>query len=313
MRSLHRACRRPLIAGSVLRRSPSALASSQRLAPRRRRAGDRAAHGKVVYDAHCVECHGDDRQRRRPGVAPADAAAARLHRRQIQDPLDRNRQPADRRRSAALGAAGPVRHVRCRPGRRCCPTTTSATSSRTSRRSRRDSRRTAAEPVVRSAPQSPTSPESVDARRGGVREAAVRQLPRHRRARHRRHGHDVRRRLAAAAPRRRPHRAVDLPRRRDVARRLHAIPHRHVRHADAVVQGRGDRRRDVGPRQLRRVARAQAGLGDERATKSRRFYARAGRRSEGESGQARRVSRGHARLRALPLAGRRREAPDSRA
>ena len=66
---------------------------------------------------------------------------------------------------------------------------------------------------------------------------------------------DVRRRLADAAARRGPHRAVDVPRRRDVARHLPAVPHRHDRHADAVVRRRRERRRDVGPRELRRVAR----------------------------------------------------------
>ena len=106
------------------------------------------------------------------------------------------------------------------------------------------------------------------ARPAGLRQAAVRQVPRHRRPRHRRGRDHVRGRLAAAAARRRPHRAVDVPRRRDVARHLPALPHRHDRHADAVVHGRGERRRDVGPRQLRRLAGAQAGLGDDRGRKS---------------------------------------------
>ena len=55
----------------------------------------------------------------------------------------------------------------------------------------------------------------------------------------------------------RPDRAVDVPRRLDVGRDLHAISRRHVGHADAVVQGRRERRRDVGPRELCGLARRE--------------------------------------------------------
>ena len=130
-----------------------------------------------------------------------------------------------------------------------------------------------------------------------VREAAVRQVPRHRRPRHRRGRDDVRGRLAAAAARRGSHRAVDVPRRRHVARHLPALPHRHVRHADAVVQGRGERRRDVGPRQLRRLARAQAGLVDDRRRKSTAFYAQQDAEAKADPVKRGAVPRRDARLR----------------
>ena len=166
--------------------------------------------------------------------------------------IDRNRQPPDRRRPAALGAARAVRHGDASVGSRSCPTTTSARSSATSRRCRRDSP-PSSRSQSRAATPVPPSPESVDARRSRVREAAVRQVPRRRRARHRRRGDVVRGRLGLSAARRRPERTVDLPRRAtaaDVFMRFRAgmsgtpMP---------SYQGTGNRRRDVGPRELRRL------------------------------------------------------------
>ena len=43
-----------------------------------------------------------------------------------------------------------------------------------------------------------------------------------------------------------PDRAVDVSRRRDRARHLPALPHRHVGHADAVVRRHGDRQARCG-------------------------------------------------------------------
>ena len=60
------------------------------------------------------------------------------------------------------------------------------------------------------------------------------------------------------------HRAVDVSRGCHYARRLPSVSHRHERHADAVIQGRGDRCRAVAARHLRRVAGAKAGVGNDR-------------------------------------------------
>ena len=141
------------------------------------------------------------------------------------------------------------------------------------------------------------------ARSAGVRQAAMRQVPRHRRTR-RRSGRDhVRRRLADAAARGGSHGAVDVPWRRHVARHLPAVPYRHDRHADAVIRGRGERRGDVGPRQLRRLTRAQASLVDDH--RGGRTVLRApGGAGESRAGEAGRSARGHTRVRAVPFASR---------
>ena len=66
--------------------------------------GAQSARGKNVYDAHCVECHGAGGNGDGPAAALLHAAAARLHVRQVQDPIDRDRQRADRRRPDPIGA-----------------------------------------------------------------------------------------------------------------------------------------------------------------------------------------------------------------
>ena len=102
------------------------------------------------------------------------------------------------------------------------------------------------------------------ARPAGLRQAAVRQMPRHRRPRHGRRRH---RRSKTNA--RQPLRAADLTEpwtfrggatSRDVYIRFRTGM---IGHPDAVVRRRRDGRRDVGPRQLRRLARAQAGVVDD--------------------------------------------------
>ena len=100
-------------------------------------------------------------------------------------------------------------------------------------------------------------------------------------------------------PSRRPLGTVDVSRRRHRSRRLHALPHRHDGHADAVVCGRGRRERDVGPGQLRGVADADAGVVDERR-RDRTLLREAGRGRESQPGEARQVSARDARLCAVP-------------
>ena len=125
----------------------------------------------------------------RPAKATAlgrvpDAAAARFHDRQVQDPLDRNRQRADRRRSDRSVRRG--LYGTAMPGwDRILSDATSRRRRSTSRRCRRSSRAAAAG-RSRSAPASPSSPDEHRARPAGLRQAAVRQVPRHRRPRHRR-------------------------------------------------------------------------------------------------------------------------------
>ena len=208
------------------------------------------------------------RQRRRSSARLPDAAAARLHDRQVQDTHHRNRHVPTDDDLIAIGASRSLRHRDARLGSDPEPTPTSPTSCSTSSRCRRGFNPKQPKPVAIGRREPPELAGQPRARRAGIREAAVRQVPWHRRPRHRRGDHHVRGRLADAAARRRPHRTVDVSRRRDVARHLPAVPHRHDRHADAFLRGRGERRRDVGPRQLRRVAGAQAGVGDERRRES---------------------------------------------
>ena len=81
----------------------------------------------------------------------------------------------------------------------------------------------------------------------------------------------------------------------------------HVGHAHALVRRRRQRCRDVGPRQLRGVARRNTAVVDERG-RGPAFYAQLDAEREGQSRQARRLSRRDAWLLPLPLA-RRREPP----
>ena len=228
------------------------------------------------------------RPRRRSGVPDAPAAPARLHERQVQDPHHRNRQPPDRRRSDPIrfrrarlhGDAGLARH----PARRRDPR-------------RRRLHQVAVAPVrgrggAGSHARSRDAPHARErrARLARVPDAAVRQVPRRGRPRHGRRHHRLPGRLGPAAARRRSHRTVDVPGRRRAARHLPAFPHRHVGHADAVVQGSRERRRHVGPRELHRVARPQAGVGDGRRGGVGPLRAERGG-GEGRSREARRVPR----------------------
>ena len=277
------------------------------MACRAPRASRRQPRGKAVYDAHCVECHGADRQRRRRlgGVSavprPRDFTTGKYKIRSTEtgtlptddDLIGSVRQRALRHRDAGLGshpvATRDIRDVvsyikslsprfaseAAEAGRRSATAAAELAGQHRARRSRSTRSCSAASATAPTAAAPARSPPTFE--------------------------DDWRH----AAARGRPHRAVDVPRRRDVARHLPALPHRHDRHADAVVRRRRERRRDVGPRQLRRLARAQAGVVDDRrrsrssSTRSRRREAKA------NPVQARRASRRHARLRDVPLAGRR--------
>ena len=70
------------------------------------------------------------------------------------------------------------------------------------------------------------------------------------------------------------HRTVDIPRRRHVARHLSALPHRHDRHADAVVRRRGQRRPRCGTSRTTSSRSARKPVWSMTADEVQHFYAR---------------------------------------
>ena len=244
-------------AGCAAARWLDRLVAARRPVAPRGRAGRAPPGGRALPEALLAVPRREGRRQGHRGAAPP-AAAARLHRRQVQGPHDAERRAARPTTTCSTSSARACPTPRCRAGA-TCPTPRSTSWSPHVKTFSPDF----AEPGEDAGRRSPSR-----RRRASRAESAAKgkevyaqigcaRLPRRARARRRHLGADADRRLGPPDPPRRPAEALDLPRRADARGHLPHLHHRHERHADAVVRRVAHRRgalaagrlhRDLDPR-----------------------------------------------------------------
>ncbi len=212
------------------------------------------AAGKELYARNCAQCHGDKGDGDGVAAAHLDAAAARLHLRQVQGPHDAERRAADASRisSHIIKRGMPYTSMPAWPA-------LSDAQVSEPRLLRQD-----VLARLRQARQRPQGgraaerAEHVERHRGAGEEALrrdrLRPVSRRARARRRTIGAHPQGRLGSPDPRRRSDAAVDLPRRAVARGHLPDDDHGLQRHADAGLRRRAHGRAALGDHRLHRLA-----------------------------------------------------------